>query len=107
MFGVNFIIILGCGFNTSSRSCFFTKNGKYIGLAFKDMREDLTLFPTIGMNSIGEKVEVNFGGKPFAYNIELEIILQEAHEKDLKLEENITKGKKRVNEDEIEKILIF
>lgn len=71
------------------------------------MREDLALFPTIGMNSIGEKVEVNFGDKPFVYNIEIEKILQEAHEKDLKLEDNAKKGKKRVNEDEIERILIY
>ena len=99
--------ILGCGFNTSNRSCFFTKNGKYIGLAFKDMRKDLAFFPTIGMNSIGEKVEVNFGQKPFLYNIELEKILQEANEKDLNSKENTKKGRKRVSEEEIDKIVII
>ena len=39
------------------------------------------------MNSLGEKVEVNFGNKPFAYNIELENILQDAHSKDLLLQQ--------------------
>jgi len=98
---------VGCGFNTSNRSCFFTKNGKYIGLAFKDMRKDLAFFPTVGMNSIGEKVEVNFGQKPFLYNIELEKILQEANEKDLNSKDNTKKGRKRVSEEEIDKIVIM
>ena len=71
------------------------------------MRKDLAFFPTIGMNSIGEKVEVNFGQKPFLYNIELEKILQEANEKDLNSKENTKKGRKRVSEEEIDKIVIM
>jgi len=98
---------IGCGFNTSNRSCFFTKNGKYIGLAFKDMRKDLSLYPTIGMNSIGEKVEVNFGNKPFVYDIELHKILQEAHEKDLKFRDSTKKGTKRLCEDVLDRIVIL
>ena len=71
------------------------------------MRKDLAFFPTIGMNSIGEKVEVNFGNKPFVYNLELENILQEAHEKDLKCQENAKKGTKRINEDELDRIVLL
>ena len=71
------------------------------------MRKDLAFFPTIGMNSIGEKVEVNFGNKPFVYNLELENILQEAHEKDLKWQENTKKGTKRINEDELDRIVLL
>ena len=77
--------IVGCGYNVKNRSCFFTKNGKHLGIAFKDVSNDVVWFPTIGLQSIGSKVEVNFGSKPFAYNIELENILQEAHQKDLEI----------------------
>ena len=79
------ILITGCGYSPNNGSCFFTKNGSYIGLAFKNINKDATWFPTLGMNSLGEKVEVNIGSKPFVYNIELENILQEAHNKDLLL----------------------
>ena len=71
------------------------------------MRKDLSLYPTIGMNSIGEKVEVNFGNKPFVYDIELHKILQEAHEKDLKFRDSTKKGTKRLNEDGLDKIVIL
>ena len=43
---------------------------------------DINLYPTIGLHSEGEKVEVNLGQNPFMYNIKLEMILNEAHEKD-------------------------
>ena len=56
------------------------------------------------MNSIGEKVEVNFGSKPFAFNIELENILQEAHIKDIKLQHVNKKAQKRTLEEYPEKI---
>lgn len=96
--------IVGCGYNVTNSSCFFTKNGKFIETAFKDLKQDVPWYPTIGMNSMGEKVEVNFGSKPFAFNIELENILQEAHYKDLKLENITKKAKKRVHEDHSERI---
>ena len=59
-------------------------------------------FPTIGMGSPGEKIEGNFGNKPFVYNIELENILQEAHMKDLLFQGPVGKGQKRVNEENLD-----
>ena len=53
----------------NNSSCFFTKNGKYIGIAFKNMSRDVTWFPTIGMNSAGAIVEANLGEKEFFFNI--------------------------------------
>ena len=69
------------------------------------MSRDVRWFPTIGMNSKGEKVEMNFGSKPFVYNIELENILQEAHKKDLIFQGPVGKGLKRVNEENLDKNL--
>ena len=84
-FGINDVI--GCGLNLKNQTCFFTKNGTFLGTAFKNM-PDINLYPTIGLHSEGEKVEVNLGQNPFMYNIKLEMILNEAHEKD----EVITRG---------------
>ena len=84
----------------TNNSCFFTKNGKFIGTAFQNLKKDVPWYPTIGMNSIGEKVEVNFGSKPFAFNIELENILQEAHIKDIKLQQHVNKKAQKRTHDE-------
>jgi len=90
----------------SDRSLFFTKNGKYIGVAFRNIDEKLVLFPTIGLNSIGERVEVNFGDKPFQYNVEIENILQAAHTKDLDLHDKPRRGKKRGIENDMNRVCI-
>ena len=79
-FGTNDVI--GCGLNLKTRTCFFTRNGHFLGIAFKDMPV-INLYPTIGLHSKNEIVEVNLGQQPFIYNIKMEMILNEAHEKDL------------------------
>ena len=75
--------VIGCGLNVFNGSCFFTKNGICLGLAFSKLCLDTPWYPVIGMNSPEEKIEANFGSQPFMYNIELENILQEAHAKDV------------------------
>ena len=74
-FGTNDVI--GCGLNLKARSCFFTKNGQYLGVAFRDMPV-INLYPTIGLHSKGESVEVNLGQNPFMYNIKMEMVLHDA-----------------------------
>ena len=91
--------------NIRNRSCFFTKNGTCIGLAFKNIDIERSWFPTVGMNSPKETIEANFGDKPFAYNIELENILQEAHEKDLSREKLQNRGDNTVRNDYMEHLL--
>ena len=65
-FGTNDII--GCGLDLNDMSVFYTKNGKYLGVACYKL-PDMTFYPTIGLHSKNEKVKVNFGQNPFAFKI--------------------------------------
>ena len=52
--------VIGCGIDFIKRTCFFTKNGKYLGVAFRNI--DVTskaLWPTVHIPSYG-KVKANF-----------------------------------------------
>jgi serine/threonine-protein phosphatase 6 regulatory ankyrin repeat subunit B len=65
--------IVGAGIDHLKQKIFFTKNGKLVGRYIPNEVRD-TLYPTIGLHSRGEKVEVNFGTKKeqkFAYNLDL------------------------------------
>ncbi|KAJ8062364.1 hypothetical protein OCU04_008908 [Sclerotinia nivalis] len=59
---------IGCGVNFSTGSAFFTKNGDYLGIAFRDIKGKL--FPSVGMKKPGEHIRVNFGQSPFVYDID-------------------------------------
>ena len=59
---------VGAGIHLENREIFFTKNGKKLGVAFQNVKA--TLYPTIGLHSQNEHVEVNFGAKPFQFDIE-------------------------------------
>jgi len=74
--------VVGCGVNFNNRTCFFTLNGLFLGMAFCDMHTT-NLYPTVGVGSKNEAIEVNFGQRPFVYNIKMEMILDEANVKDL------------------------
>ncbi|KAF9958021.1 hypothetical protein BGZ72_001050 [Mortierella alpina] len=59
---------IGCGINFRDMSLFYTKNGQYLGVAFRDLRG--SLYPTVGMRTAGEIVEANFGQRDFVFDIE-------------------------------------
>lgn len=59
---------IGAGVDFQRMEIFFTKNGEYLDVAFKDVPG--FLYPTIGLHSPGEHVLVNFGSKPFMFDIE-------------------------------------
>lgn len=67
-FGVDDVI--GCGVDFASGLAFFTKNGRHLGPAFKEFK-DLRAFPAVGVKkSPGSCVVVNFGQKPFIFDID-------------------------------------
>lgn len=59
--------VIGCGYVLRTREVFFTKNGKHLGIAFRNVTG--TLYPAVGMHSPGEAVEVNFTG-PFRFSLD-------------------------------------
>ncbi|CAM6100520.1 unnamed protein product [Calypogeia fissa] len=68
---------VGAGINYAAQELFFTKNGKLVGTAFKETKGPL--YPTVGMHSPNEKVEVNFGQKPYIFDVDA--LVQEERER--------------------------
>ncbi|KAI8993611.1 hypothetical protein BDB01DRAFT_776897, partial [Pilobolus umbonatus] len=60
--------VIGCGFDFRDMSAFFTKNGIYLGTAFRKIREP-EIYPFVGFKTPGERIEANFGQKPFRFDI--------------------------------------
>ncbi|KAL6714092.1 hypothetical protein ACLMJK_008586 [Lecanora helva] len=61
--------IIGCGVNFMTGNGFFTKNGVFLGNAFKDLK-DIKAYPSIGMKRHSAQLHVNFGQRPFVYDID-------------------------------------
>ncbi|TRY75293.1 hypothetical protein TCAL_01336 [Tigriopus californicus] len=66
--------VIGCGINLVESTCFYTKNGHNLGVAFKDLPPNL--YPTVGLQTPGEIVDANFGQEPFLFDIEGEMMEQ-------------------------------
>lgn len=58
---------VGGGINYATQEFFFTKNGTFVGKAFKDVKGPL--FPTVAVHSQNEEITVNFGKDPFVFDI--------------------------------------
>ncbi|CAI2171850.1 8375_t:CDS:2 [Funneliformis geosporum] len=58
---------IGVGINFLNRTIFFTKNGIHLGKCL--LKKCDNLYPMIGMESIRESVEINFGQKQFSFDI--------------------------------------
>lgn len=59
--------VIGCCLNLIENTCFYTKNGYNLGIAFRDLPYDL--HPTVGLQTPAESVEANFGQYPFEFDI--------------------------------------
>lgn len=60
--------VIGCCVNLINNTCFYTKNGHSLGVAFTDLPPNL--YPTVGLQTPGEIVDANFGQQPFVFDIE-------------------------------------
>uniref|UniRef100_W8B2G5 Ran-binding proteins 9/10 n=1 Tax=Ceratitis capitata TaxID=7213 RepID=W8B2G5_CERCA len=58
--------IIGCCVNFVDNSCFYTKNGIDLGIAFRDLPSKL--YPTVGLQTPGEEIDANFGQEPFKFD---------------------------------------
>ncbi|PYH90361.1 Ran-binding protein [Aspergillus ellipticus CBS 707.79] len=67
-FGANDTV--GCGVNFSTGCAFFTKNGIFLGNAFRELR-NLKVYPSVGMKKQPPvHLAVNFGQQPFMFDID-------------------------------------
>ena len=71
---------MGAGYHLGKQEIFFTKNGKYLGTAFTGVRGHL--FPTVGLHSNNEHVELNFGQKPFKFDVDSMLAEEEQQRED-------------------------
>lgn len=60
--------VIGAGMHLEKQQIFFTKNGKFLEVAFTGVYGKL--YPTIGLHSVGDWVEANFGQKPFVFDLD-------------------------------------
>ena len=58
--------VVGCG--VVDDTCFFTKNGEFLGVAFTGVPRGL--YPTVGLYCSGDTVEGNFGQTAFTFNLD-------------------------------------
>ncbi|KAG2437400.1 hypothetical protein HXX76_006052 [Chlamydomonas incerta] len=59
---------VGAGIHLGRQELFFTKNGTKLKAAHRPVRGGL--YPTIGLHSKGEMVQLNFGARPFVFDLE-------------------------------------
>ncbi|KAF3940466.1 hypothetical protein ABW19_dt0205507 [Dactylella cylindrospora] len=63
---------VGCGYNQEKHTIFWTLDGKYLGVGFRDVRDQL--YPIIGCR-FGFTAKANFGTEPFLWDgVELEVV---------------------------------
>ncbi|KAI4172924.1 MAG: hypothetical protein LQ348_006672 [Seirophora lacunosa] len=61
--------VVGCGVNFMTGCAFFTKNGVFLGPAFRELK-DVNVYPSIGMKRPHAQLTVNFGQRPFVFDID-------------------------------------
>ena len=65
-FGENDCIGCGIFFNGTEHNIFYTKNGKFLGFAFREIKQ-CKLYPAVGIDC-KNKIKFNFGAQKFEFN---------------------------------------
>ena len=73
-YGENYIKgdIIGCGIDLENKSIFFTKNGKFLDYAFKDVNFEIGkgyLYPSVCMHTLNSEIMINFGKENFKFDV--------------------------------------
>jgi hypothetical protein len=61
---------IGFGINYAKKEIFLTRNGVLVSVIAKKVRNLMHMYATIGLRAIGNKCRVNFGQKPFEFDVE-------------------------------------
>lgn len=71
LYGPTFITgdVIGCGVDFQKRVAFYTKNGLLLDVAFSNLTFVQDIYPSIGLQSPGGHVRVNFGKEAFKFDI--------------------------------------
>ncbi|GME36292.1 Ran-binding protein [Neofusicoccum parvum] len=72
--------VIGCGVNFRTNTAFFTKNGVHLGVAFRNIPDNMDLYPALGVKKNGEHLRANFGQEPFVFDIDSEYKATEVRE---------------------------
>ena len=63
--------VIGCGYMVDKKEMFFTKNGAFIGIAFKNVEVPKDgFYPAVTIQSMSHSVEANFGTKKFVFDMD-------------------------------------
>ena len=65
--------MIGCGILFEKQEIFYTKNGAFIGVAFKDVEYPSSgsgLYPAVCIQSVSHQIKSNFGLEKFVFDIE-------------------------------------
>lgn len=70
-------------FPLAPKQAFLTHNGQLLGSAFPDIRSSLDtagLYPCVGLHSPGEAVRLNFGQRPFLFDLSASVAEEDSRE---------------------------
>jgi ankyrin repeat protein len=62
--------VIGCGINWQTNEVFFTRNGRFLGVAYRGPRST-EYWATVGMETRGTQTRVNFGSHPFHFGFQI------------------------------------
>ncbi|CEG63584.1 hypothetical protein RMATCC62417_00704 [Rhizopus microsporus] len=93
--------VVGCGIDYANQTAFFTKNGLFLGVAFKQVDLSEPIYPCVGLRTPGEKVSVNFGQERFVFDI-----VQYVKEKKAQVIRDVVSKNNKVDQDNMDQLVL-